>query len=98
MTLSNALADCAIKINRTMEDLLPGALGAEAILLDAILINKGKKHVYVLKDNKAIKKAIKIGRSVGERFEVIEGLIPGDITITRGNERLRPGETVKSVN
>ena len=65
---------------------------------DAILINKGKKSVYVLRDNKAIKKAIKIGRSVGERFEVIEGLIPGDITITRGNERLRPGETVKSVN
>ena len=65
---------------------------------DAILINKGKKNVYVLRDNKAIKKAIKIGRSVGERFEVIEGLIPGDITITRGNERLRPGEIVKSVN
>ncbi len=65
---------------------------------DAILINKGNKNVYVLKDNKAVKKAIKIGRSVGERFEVIEGLLPGDITITRGNERLRPGEIVKPVN
>ena len=65
---------------------------------DAILINKGNKNVYVLKDNKAVKKVIKIGRSVGERFEVIEGLRPGDITITRGNERLRPGEIVKPVN
>ena len=65
---------------------------------DAILINKGNKNVYVLKDNKAVKKAIKIGRSVGERFEVIEGLLPGEITITRGNERIKPGEIVKSVN
>ncbi|MAI14068.1 MAG: hypothetical protein CMM15_08630, partial [Rhodospirillaceae bacterium] len=65
---------------------------------DAILINKGNKNVYILKDNKAVKKVIKIGRSVGERFEVIEGLRPGDITITRGNERLRPGEIVKPVN
>ena len=54
--------------------------------------------MYVLKNNKAVKKVIKIGRSVGERFEVIEGLRPGDITITRGNERLRPGEIVKPVN
>ena len=43
-------------------------------------------------------KSIKIGRAVGDRFEVIDGLVPGDVTITRGNERLRPGETVRSVN
>ena len=65
---------------------------------DAILINKGEKNVYVLKDNKAVKKAIKIGRSIGERFEVMEGLLPGEITITRGNERIKPDEIVKSVN
>ena len=65
---------------------------------DAILINKGEKNVYVLKDNRAVKKAIKIGRSIGERFEVMEGLLPGEITITRGNERIKPDEIVKSVN
>ena len=65
---------------------------------DAILINKGEKNVFVLEDNKAVKKAIKIGRSIGERFEVMEGLLPGEITITRGNERIKPDEIVKSVN
>ena len=54
--------------------------------------------MFVLKDNKAVKKAIKIGRSIGERFEVMEGLLPGEITITRGNERIKPDEIVKSVN
>ena len=35
MILSKALADCAVKINKTMEDLLPGALGGEDVLRDA---------------------------------------------------------------
>ena len=46
MTLSKALADCAAKINKTMEDLLPGALDAEAILCDAMKyssLGEGKK-------------------------------------------------------
>ena len=38
MTLSKALEDCAVKINKTMEDLLPEAVGAEAILLSLIHI------------------------------------------------------------
>ena len=65
---------------------------------DAIVMNNGKQNVYLIENNKAVKKSIKIGRAVGDRFEVIDGLVPGDVTITRGNERLRPGESVRSVN
>ncbi len=65
---------------------------------DAIVMNNGKQNVYLIKNNKAVKKSIKIGRAVGDRFEVIDGLVPGDVTITRGNERLRPSESVRSVN
>ena len=65
---------------------------------DAIVMNNGKQNVYLIKNNKAVKKSIKIGRAVGDRFEVIDGLVPGDVTITRGNERLRPDESVRSVN
>ena len=46
MTLRKALEDCAVKINKTMEDLLPGAVGAEDILRDAMKyssLNEGKK-------------------------------------------------------
>lgn len=65
---------------------------------DAILINKGQKLVYVVKTGKADIRPITIGRPVGERFEVLKGLKPGDDVITRGNERLRPGEAVTPVN
>ena len=65
---------------------------------DAIVMNNGKQNVYLIKNNKAVKKSIKTGRAVGDRFEVIDGLVPGDVTITRGNERLRPDESVRSVN
>ena len=50
MILSKALADCAVKINKTMEDLLPGALGAEDILRDAMKyssLNEGKKYDHL---------------------------------------------------
>ena len=50
MTLSKALEDCAVKINKTMEDLLPGAVGAEAILRDAMKyssLGEGKKYDHL---------------------------------------------------
>jgi multidrug efflux pump subunit AcrA (membrane-fusion protein) len=37
----------------------------------------------------------KLGRAVGNRFEVLAGLQPGDLVVVRGNERLRPGEPIK---
>jgi hypothetical protein len=32
----------------------------------------------------------------GSYFEVIDGLNPGDIVVIRGNERLRPNQSVKA--
>ena len=36
-----------------------------------------------------------VGASVGDRFEVIDGLAPGDLVVVRGNERLRPGQPIQ---
>ncbi len=64
---------------------------------DALLIRKGKKVVFVLKPDMTVElRQIKLGETVGGRFEVLEGLQAGDIAIVRGNERLRPGETVRT--
>jgi hypothetical protein len=35
-----------------------------------------------------------LGVAVGSRFEVVEGLQPGEVVVVRGNERLRPGQAV----
>jgi hypothetical protein len=31
---------------------------------------------------------------LGDRYEVISGLQPGDLVVVRGNERLRPGQAI----
>lgn len=61
---------------------------------DAMIARGDGYIVYVVEDGKAERRQIKVGEAVGPRFEVISGLAPGDLVVTRGNERLRPGESV----
>jgi RND family efflux transporter MFP subunit len=62
---------------------------------DAIVILKGRSMVYVVEDGKAAIRPVKTGSAIGGRFEVNGGLKPGDVVVIRGNERLRPGQSVK---
>ncbi|MDA0341201.1 MAG: efflux RND transporter periplasmic adaptor subunit [Proteobacteria bacterium] len=62
---------------------------------DAIVVLKGRTMVYVVEDGKAAIRQVVTGNAIGARFEVKSGLKPGDIVVVRGNERLRPGQSVK---
>lgn len=62
---------------------------------DAVLVKNGKKMVFIVKQGKVSIQPTKLGRAAGSRFEVLDGLKPGDVVVIRGNERLRPGESVK---
>ena len=53
--------------------------------------------VFIVKQGKVSIQPTKLGRAAGGRFEVLDGLKPGDIVVIRGNERLRPGESVKPI-
>lgn len=73
------------------------AVVAEAVLTvhkDAVLNRGGSRQVYVVADDKAELRPIRIGAPVGNRFEVVEGLEAGELVVVRGNERLRPGQGV----
>jgi hypothetical protein len=48
--------------------------------------------VYLFNDGKAAVRPVELGVEIGPRFEVVDGLAAGDLTIVRGNERLRPGQ------
>jgi RND family efflux transporter MFP subunit len=61
---------------------------------DAVIARGDGYIVYVVENGKAEVSQVKLGEAVGTRFEVISGLAPGDLVVTRGNERLRPGEEV----
>ena len=74
----------------------PG-LKAPTIHKDAILKREGMSLVYVVEDEKAIIKPLKLGDGVGNRFIVLGGVKEGDIVVVKGNERLRPGQSVKPI-
>lgn len=61
---------------------------------DAIVRKLGENLVYVVSDGKAAERKVLLGEASGSRIEVVTGLKAGDLTVVRGNERLRPGASV----
>ncbi len=62
---------------------------------DAILSRKGKTLVYLAEDAQATMRRVRLGEAVGTRFIVLGGLLPGDLVVVRGNERLQPGQAIR---
>ncbi|MFK7835419.1 MAG: efflux RND transporter periplasmic adaptor subunit [Sulfitobacter sp.] len=61
---------------------------------DALVQSQGGWIVYVAVDGKAQPRPVSIGVALGDRYEVVSGLAPGDMAVVRGNERLRPGQDI----
>ena len=59
---------------------------------DAIVRQGAQAVVYLYNDGEAAVRPVQLGVEVGNRFEVVDGLAAGDLTVVRGNERLRPGQ------
>ncbi len=62
---------------------------------DAVIPRGGQNIVFAAIDGKAEKRAVRLGVALGGRFEVLGGLKVGDMVVVRGNERLRPGQSLK---
>jgi RND family efflux transporter MFP subunit len=63
---------------------------------DAILKRQGLSLVYVVTDESTAQvRPVELGEAVGARFEVLDGLEPGETVVVRGNERLRPGQQLR---
>lgn len=63
---------------------------------DAITVQGTRNVAFVVIDGKVEARTIILGESVGQRFEVIDGLTAGDDVVIRGNERLRDGDAVST--
>ena len=84
--------------NETVVLHLPKGKSREAATVskDAVIIRQGQNLVYVVTDDQSVQIApVKLGLAVGDRFEVVDGLIAGDLVVVRGNERLQPGQKVQ---
>ncbi len=62
---------------------------------DAIIRGVDGAAVFVVADGAVERRLVSLGEAVGSRFEVLDGLIAGDIVVVRGNERLKPGQAVQ---
>ncbi len=71
------------------------ARDAVTVHKDAVLNRMGRTIVFVVNGNAAEIRPVKLGEAVSGRFEVLDGLKPGDLVVVRGNERLLPGQKVR---
>ena len=61
---------------------------------DAVLNRLGKTIVFIHQQGKALVRPVRLGDAVGSRLIVEGGLVPGDLVVVRGNERLQPGQEI----
>ncbi|SFS16806.1 efflux RND transporter periplasmic adaptor subunit [Yoonia litorea] len=65
-----------------------------AVPKDALVQARGGWTAYVNDGGKASPRTVTVGAPIGDNFEVLSGLAPGDEVVVRGNERLRPGQDI----
>lgn len=64
---------------------------------ESVIIKNEKNLVYILEDEKAVEREIKIGLDTGSEVEVLEGLKENDIVIIKGHNYVKDGGIVKVV-
>jgi membrane fusion protein (multidrug efflux system) len=62
---------------------------------EALLPEEGRQFVYVVKDGRAEKREIHIGRRRPGEVEVLDGLAADEVIVSDGADKLRPGSTVQ---
>lgn len=62
---------------------------------DAIVRQGLDDVVFVVENGVAQRRIVRLGLAVGARFQVLDGLNPGEQAVVRGNERLRAGQPVE---
>jgi hypothetical protein len=51
--------------------------------------------VFVAEDGVAVQRRIRLGNAAGDKFVILDGVAPGELVITRGNEGLVDGKIIK---
>lgn len=68
---------------------------AVSVHKDAVVQRQGSPSVFVYEKDKVALRPVRLGEAFGIRFEVLDGLRPGEKVVVRGNERLRDGQRVR---
>ena len=76
--------------------MVPSAAPRQVVTVhkDAVIPRGAQAIVYLALDGKAELRPVQLGAAVGNRLEVLGGLVEGDLVVVRGNERLIPGDQI----
>ncbi len=71
----------------------------QAIVIPAVAVYRGAAtgddaHVFVVENNKAVERSVRIGRETDGRLEIVSGLKPGDVLIAEQRIELASGVSV----
>jgi len=93
------LPDMGIKVTFLGEDTSKntGAAAQPSLLIPqtAVRDDNGKKIVFLVKDNKAERRAVTVGGNRGSESEILAGVNAGDTLIVKGPDDLRDGQAVE---
>ncbi|MDD2361768.1 MAG: efflux RND transporter periplasmic adaptor subunit [Oscillospiraceae bacterium] len=108
-TTTETVVDAIISLTEKDESLKPGLSAKSKILVgsckDSIVIpyeyvmqdEFNNEYVYLYKDEYSVKCIIKTGKELGDGFEIISGLSPGDLVIINPDNIENEGEKVRLI-
>lgn len=91
--------DNRLKAGTTVEINITTSIKPDAVVTERknVLKEKGEHVVYVVKNGKAEKRIVTLGRQQGLDVEISKGLNPGDVLVVEGQMLLEDGGKVKIV-
>jgi RND family efflux transporter MFP subunit len=101
LDLRLVLTENGLTIGRPVRIALPAAIAKEVLAIprDALVLRRDGAVVFRIgDDNKAERVSVQLGVASGPLVAIVGDIKAGDRVVTRGGERLRPGQTVKILN
>ena len=71
-------------------------VGAMVIASEAVQLSNGKAFVFVLDGEQVHRREVTLGEELGETLEILTGLEPGTVVVTRGIDGLSEGAKVRT--
>jgi RND family efflux transporter MFP subunit len=94
--LDSETRQMALAVKQSVTLYIPAGVSRQinSVHKDAVVRKGSDNLVYVVENDVAKLKSIQTGDAIGDRLEVLQGLVVGDQVVVRGNERLQPDQPV----
>jgi len=83
--------------NKRVELRVPINDGKSRLIIpkDGLIADGIEKLVYIVEKNKVKRKTVTLGQSFKDQIEIKSGVNEGDLVVIKGNENIRPNQSVK---